>query len=212
MDGLGTSRQTSARYCRPTRIHKQGFRVFQDTTRPDTQPLIVDDRTQPITGLLVVDDDPAIRRFLEHGLTWAGYQVFSVSNLADAVKLYDTVRHQVRLALLDVSMPGGDGPAVLRELRRLSPELPAVFMSGQLDPGLTNPLADRLRREGAAGLVPKPIRLPDLFAVLMMAMVEKAPTAGTRPPNGLSPNGTGGTSHDARTPSDSRPDHSPEGG
>lgn len=133
------------------------------------------DHAQSAQGILVVDDDPAVRRCLERGLAGVGYRVFGASNLADAVTLFDLVRGRVRLALLDVSMPGGDGPEVLRELRCLTPELPAVFMSGELDPDLTNPLADRLRGEGAAGLIAKPMRLSDLRAVLSAALAGDLP-------------------------------------
>ncbi|HVK14532.1 MAG TPA: response regulator [Gemmataceae bacterium] len=157
------------------------------------------DHAQPAPGILVVDDDCAVRRFLEHSLTRAGYRIFGASNLADAVTMFDLVRCHVRLALLDVSMPGGDGPEVLRELRLLSPELPAVFMSGELDPDMSDPLADRLRAEGASGLIAKPMRLPDLCAVLSATLAGYVTTAC-----GLTPNRTGHRSP-CPTPSSYRP-------
>ncbi len=92
------------------------------------------------------------------------------SNLGEAVALFDRERHHVRVALLDVSMPGGNGPDLFRELRLLSPELPTVFMSGELDPDLRNPLAVRLREVGASGLIAKPVRLSDLSATLVAAL------------------------------------------
>jgi CheY-like chemotaxis protein len=169
------------------------------------------DHAQSAPGILLVDDDPAVRRFLERGLAGAGYRVFGASRLADAVTLFDLVRPQVRLALLDVTMPGGDGPEVLRELRLLSPELPAVFMSGELDPDLTNPLADRLRTEGAAGLVAKPLRLPDLCAVLVAVLAGRPQTACDQPPT-RSRVTTGSTGRRALPPPNPRPGLSPETG
>lgn len=118
----------------------------------------------------MVDDDPGVRRLLELGLPRFGFRVFIASNLDEAVALFDRVRPYVRVALLDVSMPGGNGPDVLRELRLLSPALPTVFMSGELDAALTNPLAARLRQVGATGLIAKPLRLLDLSATLVAAL------------------------------------------
>jgi DNA-binding response OmpR family regulator len=58
-----------------------------------------------------MDEDPTVRRLLELGLPRFGFRVFMASNLGEAVALLDRVRQHVRVALLDVSMPGGNGPA-----------------------------------------------------------------------------------------------------
>jgi signal transduction histidine kinase/CheY-like chemotaxis protein len=136
------------------------------------------DQSDPTPGVLLVDDDLAVRRFVGFVLTQAGYRVFAAQNLGDASNLFGLIGRRIRVALLDVSMPGGDGPEVLRELRRVSPDLPAVFMSGELDPGLTNALADRLRQEGADGLIAKPVGAAALIAVLSDAVARRS----ARPP------------------------------
>jgi hypothetical protein len=43
-------------------------------------------------------------------------------------------------------------------------------MSGELDPGLSNGLADRLRAEGATALLSKPMRARDLCAAVAAAL------------------------------------------
>ena len=131
-------------------------------------------------GLLVVDDDQGVRLYLEHVLSREGYRMFPASNLADAVALFRLEARDVRAALLDVSMPGGDGCDVLLGLRALRPGLPAVFMSGELDAGLTGSLADRLRRAGADGLIAKPIRLAVLLAALATALGDQEPGVAGR--------------------------------
>lgn len=133
------------------------------------------DRAQPALGVLVVDDTLAIQRVLEIALTREGYEVYIASNLKEALMLFCLFGHQITIALLDVRMPGGDGPEVLRKLRVLRPELPAVFMSGELDPELTNSLADHLLAEGANGLIAKPMRLSDLVVVLTAAQTGQEP-------------------------------------
>lgn len=121
-------------------------------------------------GVLVVDDDDVVRRFVESALTSAGYQVYVATNLTEAVALFKQVRDKVHIALLDVSMPGGNGPDVLTELRLIQPNLPIAFMSGELDLNLTNSLADHLCAVGADGMIAKPMIVADLRRVLESAL------------------------------------------
>ena len=151
--------------------------AFQ-TDRPDTPA----GSTYQAPGVLVVDDDPGVRGFIRVSLTRAGYRVFEAQDLGDAVRLFGQVGGQVRVALLDVSMPGAGGPEVLRELRRLRPGLPAVFMSGELDHGLSNDLAARLRAEAPDGLISKPMSPAALAEALEDAIdANENRTAGGRP-------------------------------
>jgi two-component system, cell cycle response regulator len=67
--------------------------------------------------ILIADDEPVSRRMLERILERAGYEVVSVGDgrlAAEQICLEDGPR----LALLDWMMPGLDGPAVCREVRR----------------------------------------------------------------------------------------------
>lgn len=67
--------------------------------------------------ILIADDDSVSRRLLEKTLQRAAYEVTSVANGQEAV---DTLNRPdaPRLALLDWMMPGLDGPAVCREIRK----------------------------------------------------------------------------------------------
>jgi hypothetical protein len=62
--------------------------------------------------------------------------------------------------------------------------LPTVFMSGELDPALRNPLADPLRADGATGLIAKPVRLTELSATLLAALAEQTSHDSDLPPVG----------------------------
>jgi DNA-binding response OmpR family regulator len=52
-------------------------------------------------------------------------------------------------------------------------------MSGELDPALNNALADRLRLEGADGLIAKPMRPAALVAVVAAVAARGAGEPGT---------------------------------
>jgi len=68
--------------------------------------------------ILIADDDPVSRRLLQKILEHAGYQVTAVENGREALGLLCHPEGP-RLALLDWLMPGMDGPAVCREVRKL---------------------------------------------------------------------------------------------
>ena len=69
---------------------------------------------------LVVDDDPAQRRLMQAMAERAGFQTMTVASGQEALDLLRSPKGEnVSLVLLDLIMPGMDGLAVLRELRRM---------------------------------------------------------------------------------------------
>lgn len=112
--------------------------------------------------LLLVDDDDAIRTVASMSLERiAGWTVIAASSGQAALEAaqddgpFDAV-------LLDVMMPGLDGPATLARLREgiLPPGVPVVFLTAKV--GESEEV--RLRLLGAAGVIAKPfdpIALPD---------------------------------------------------
>ncbi len=77
--------------------------------------------------VLLVDDDRAIRCALGDSLSRAGFMVHKARSGKEALRLFAARRPDV--VLLDVMMPGMDGFAVCREMRRLDRETPIVFLS-----------------------------------------------------------------------------------
>jgi CheY-like chemotaxis protein len=110
-------------------------------------------------GVLVVDDEVALRKCLAAGLDREGFAVWAADGGLAAVELFCRDGDAIDVALVDVRMPGMDGPATLRALRRLSPSLPCCLMTGNPEPYTE----DELRGFGAATVIPKPF-LVDLVA------------------------------------------------
>ncbi len=103
--------------------------------------------------LLVAEDDAALRRMLRRLLEGAGYEVVEAKDGNDAVFRFVEHRDKVRLAILDMGMPGQNGRLALDEIRKLEPSIPALFLSGYaLDPSG--------RDGGSAAFVQKPVH-PD---------------------------------------------------
>lgn len=78
--------------------------------------------------ILVVDDNPLIARLLTEAMHDEGYRAEAV---AGAAVLARALAAPPRLVLLDVLMPGLDGPAVCRQLRAdpRTVGVPIVFIS-----------------------------------------------------------------------------------
>ncbi len=120
--------------------------------------------------VLVIDDEQAIRRGLERMLTEVGFEVATASDGREAVAYLDAGGH-ADLALVDMRMPGMDGPACLRALRERLPGLPALFLSGygfeEDDPALAE--------AGAAGYLRKPFRFNELVDAVVRVLAGRSP-------------------------------------
>jgi CheY-like chemotaxis protein len=115
-------------------------------------------------GVLVVDDEHLVRIMVQLGLQRNGFDVWLAPNGREAIELYRTHRDSIGVVLLDVRMPGLDGPATLDALRRLNPDVLACFMCGDL--GDHEPAA--LQHSGAAHVINKPFLLNELANTLRL--------------------------------------------
>lgn len=113
-------------------------------------------------GVLVVDDNEAVRAFLEVGLRASGFAVWLAADGYEAVLVYGEHGAAIDLLLLDIRMPGRDGPETLAALRAHAPDLPCCFMSG--DTG--HYTEEELLGFGALGVLGKPFRLGEVITQL----------------------------------------------
>ena len=80
-------------------------------------------------AILVVDDDAPIRRMLERTLAAEGYSVSSSADGGSAMAAVE--RSAPELVVLDVTMPGLDGLAVSRLLRRKGLAIPILMLTAR---------------------------------------------------------------------------------
>jgi two-component system OmpR family response regulator len=89
--------------------------------------------TAPVSAaeakLLVVDDEPNIVELLSASLRFAGFDVASASNGADALQLARSFRPD--LLVLDVMMPEMDGFDLVKRLRSDGSRTPVVFLTAR---------------------------------------------------------------------------------
>lgn len=86
-------------------------------------------RARPI---LVVDDDSAIRDTERQILADSGFRVVEARDGAEALRAIDI--DPPALVILDVQMPGIDGPTFARELHTRLRRVPLVILTGVADP------------------------------------------------------------------------------
>lgn len=115
----------------------------------------------PIQKIMMVDDEPHIRRIGELSLRGVGkWNVVLAGSGREAIDLARRERPDV--ILLDVMMPGMDGPATLAELRDSAEtaSIPVIFLTAKAQ----RHEVERYRMLGAAGVLTKPfdpMTLPD---------------------------------------------------
>ncbi len=84
----------------------------------------------------------------------------------EAVKLVRENPAGYLCVLLDLTMPGVDGEATLRELRKVASRLPIIMCSGHQ----ALELSERFSGKGATDFIQKPYRLADIKAKLQAAI------------------------------------------
>jgi len=128
--------------------------------------------TMSLNRILYVEDEPDITAVVKMTLeSIGGYQVDACSSGPEALE--KAAAGPVDLILLDVMMPGMDGPATLAALREIPATLdtPVVFMTAKTQ---TEEVA-RYRSLGVADVIAKPfdpMALPGRVAAIWSEHIE----------------------------------------
>jgi two-component system, cell cycle sensor histidine kinase and response regulator CckA len=126
----------------------------------------------PVTGarssgtVMVIDDEPTVRAVTSRALSITGYRPLTAENGEAGLALIGAHAGEVVAVLLDMTMPGMDGAAVLSEIRRQWPSLPVVIMSGYSE---QTALA-QLGGHTVSGFIQKPYAIDLLLTTLSSAI------------------------------------------
>lgn len=104
--------------------------------------------------MLVVDDEPGVLRFVNIGLTAAGYEVTTTTSGEEALTLAQSQRYD--MVLLDLLTIPIDGFEVLKRLRAFS-QVPVIVFTAR------SFVTDQAMKLGANGFMAKPFRPEDLI-------------------------------------------------
>jgi DNA-binding NtrC family response regulator len=103
-----------------------------------------------------------------------GYAVTTASSAAAALSVVSQTRPD--LVLMDVRMPGLSGVDALKTLKALAPQLAVIMMTAFA----RDDLAEEARRAAALAVLPKPLDMKRLLALLTQVTRSKGPAGEVR--------------------------------
>ncbi len=116
--------------------------------------------------IMVVDDEPALRNAVVRMLTRLGYRSIAAEDGEDAIARLALGGDQVAVVLTDLRMPKMPGDELSEHIRRMRPDLPVLFMSGQADDATV-----RDTRLANHPVLAKPFSLDELAEALHQTLV-----------------------------------------
>jgi len=162
----------AVRVGRQWRFRKRDIDAWLETQRPRSEragsaggPRV----SAPAAGrprVLVVDDEASIRDLLSKTLALAEYDVDLAPDGRTALDRLRVVPYD--LLITDLKMPGVDGITVIREGRRLRPDIPVIIITGYS----TEASAIEAINLGVSGYLTKPFRVPRVLAAAAKALGE----------------------------------------
>ena len=87
--------------------------------------------------MLLVEDEDMVRAVAERALSRAGYTVTACPDGEDGLAAVAN-GGEFDIVVSDVVMPGMDGPAMAKAIRKARPTLPILFISGYAEEQLRN--------------------------------------------------------------------------
>jgi PAS domain S-box-containing protein len=104
--------------------------------------------------VLIVDDEAGIRELSRRILQSAGYSVLTADNGDEGLAIFQRHAEQIGCVLLDLTMPGTTGQAVLQQILRENDSVKVILMSGYV----AEAEEQALRRLGAYDIIRKPFQ------------------------------------------------------
>jgi signal transduction histidine kinase/CheY-like chemotaxis protein len=119
--------------------------------------------------VLVADDEAGVRRLVARVLSGLGHRVIEARDGDEALARFEEGAEAIDVVILDQTMPGRSGPAVLSAMRQRRPSLPAILTSGYA-------LEDDVRTHEAAFLS-KPFSPDELAGLVGELLKPPAPAS-----------------------------------
>lgn len=105
--------------------------------------------------ILVVDDEEIIRYVCVDLIEELGFETLVAADGEEALRIFREQGHRIALVLLDQVMPGMDGVAVFRELRRIQPDVKVLLASGYSE----QEVSESYKGLGLDGFIQKPFNM-----------------------------------------------------
>ena len=116
--------------------------------------------------IMVVDDEDGVRKMLGSFLKRHNYEVREASSGEEALEILRSRSYRPDVILLDIQMPGLDGLATLKEIKKIDQDIGVVIMTGAKDKGL----GLQAMEAGSYEYIMKPFDL-DYFELVILSKI-----------------------------------------
>ncbi len=116
--------------------------------------------------ILVVDDEAAVRAVLSRTLETHGYKVLTAKDGAEAVSTYAREIEEISAVITDIMMPVLDGPATIRALRNVNPDVRFLVITGLT----TEAKLQEIKSLGIEHILHKPFKAEKLLKALQQVI------------------------------------------
>jgi len=120
--------------------------------------------------VLLVDDEASFTASMQKVLSRRGFDVKVASDGLSALPLI--AGEQFDVVVLDIKMPGMDGIQVLKEIRRFSPDIHVILLTGHY----SSNEEEATLKQGAYAYLLKPYPILDLINLITAAASDKKST------------------------------------
>jgi PAS domain S-box-containing protein len=153
------------------------FKVLFPAAQEEIVPQPVHELKDDLTGsgiILLVDDEELVRRVAAAMLAQLGYTILEAANGQEAIELFQRNLSNIKLVILDLSMPVMNGEECLRRLRSIKPDVPVLLSSGFSE----TEAARRFQSAGVATFLQKPYTALHLGELVKSALSDGGGTLG----------------------------------
>jgi PAS domain S-box-containing protein len=145
------------------------FTVYLPWQSSVTAPVPLEEAAAPNGNgetILLVDDEESLVRLGEEMIAELGYEPVGFTSSKAALATFQAEPQRFNVVLSDEAMPEMTGSELVREIRRIRPDIPIVMMSGYVTAGLSG----RARDAGVAEVLSKPLVSRDIARSLASAL------------------------------------------
>jgi signal transduction histidine kinase/CheY-like chemotaxis protein len=118
--------------------------------------------------VLVIDDEEIVRQLALLTLTNLGYNVMLAPDGDEGLAVFREHHTKIKLVLLDITMPGRNAAAILREFLRLEPQAAVLVTSGYDETAASGMVGEHL----GAGFLHKPYT-PEVLARAVRSVLDR---------------------------------------
>jgi signal transduction histidine kinase/ABC-type phosphate/phosphonate transport system substrate-binding protein len=134
--------------------------------------------------ILVVDDEQDVRGLCMAIVEYLGFQPIGAADGNEALKIFSEHASEIKLVILDMTMPNMDGVSAFHGLRRIRSDVEVIISSGYSEKDVScNFTGDR-----PSGLIQKPFKVEELQGRILRIMYNKFSSQIDRRPPAMTGN------------------------